>query len=73
MDYNVEEKSQNINNELNCKDCGALLLYAPGTQKLACKYCGAQNNISTTEKESLEEISYQDFISNKIKSLRYLY
>ena len=66
MDYNVEEKSQNINKELKCKDCGALLLYAPGTQKLACKYCGAQNDITAGEKESIEEIAYQDFISNKI-------
>lgn len=69
MDYNVEEKSQNINKELKCKDCGALLLYAPGTQKLACKYCGAQNDITAGEKESIEEIAYQDFISNKINQV----
>jgi len=57
MDYNVEEKSQNINKELNCKDCGALLLYAPGTQKLACKYCGAQNDITPEEKELYDAVT----------------
>ncbi len=66
MDYNLEEKSQNISHELNCKDCGALLQYEPGTQKLACKYCGAQNDIPTVSKVVIEEIKYQDFISNKI-------
>ncbi len=67
MDYNLAENSQNIHNELNCKDCGALLLYAPGAQKLACKYCGAQNEIlSASTNNEVEEIKYQDFISNKI-------
>ena len=67
MDYNLAENSQNIHNELNCKDCGALLLYAPGAQKLACKYCGAQNDIHTAdEQQEVEEIAYEDFISNKI-------
>ena len=67
MDYNLAENSQNIHNELNCKDCGALLLYAPGAQKLACKYCGAQNDIHTVdEQQEVEEIAYEDFISNKI-------
>ena len=66
MDYNLEEKSQNISHELNCKDCGALLQYEPGIQKLACKYCGAQNDILTDTKVTIEEIKYQDFISNKI-------
>jgi LSD1 subclass zinc finger protein len=51
MDYNLAENSQNIHNELNCKDCGALLLYAPGAQKLACKYCGAQNDIHTADEQ----------------------
>lgn len=66
MDSNLEEKSHNISNELNCKDCGALLQYAPGTQKLACKYCGAQNDILNNERVAIEEISYTDFIANKV-------
>ena len=45
MSDNFSENQQNISNELQCKDCGALLKYAPGTEKLACKYCGAQNYI----------------------------
>ena len=66
MDYNLEDKSQNISHELNCKDCGALLQYEPGIQKLVCKYCGAQNDITSVSKDTIEEIKYQDFISNKI-------
>lgn len=67
MSDSFTEKNQNISNELNCKDCGALLQYEPGAQKLACKYCGAQNEIlSASTNNEVEEIKYQDFISNKI-------
>lgn len=67
MSDNFSENQQNISNELQCKDCGALLKYAPGTEKLACKYCGAQNEIITSdEKVKIEEIDYHDFINNKI-------
>jgi len=63
----LDENNQAISNELKCKDCGALLLYAPGVEKLACKYCGAQNEIhATNEKHAIEEIAYEDFIYNKI-------
>lgn len=63
----TEENNQSISNELKCKDCGALLKYAPGTEKLACKYCGAQNEIhSTNEKPEIEEIAYEDFLRNNI-------
>ena len=67
MSDSFVENNQNISHELNCKDCGSLLLFAPGAQKLACKYCGAQNEIHTLTSElNLEEIDFNDFISNKI-------
>lgn len=68
MPEDFETPSQNINKELNCHDCGALLLYAPGTQKLACKYCGAQNDIpaETTEYAKVREINFHDYITNQI-------
>jgi LSD1 subclass zinc finger protein len=63
----LDENNQHISNELNCKDCGALLHFAPGTQKLACKYCGAQNEIaSVSALQEIEEINFNDFIANKI-------
>lgn len=69
MEDNFVDKTNDINNQLNCKDCGALLLYSPETQKLVCKYCGAQNNIFSisAEKFTIEEIDYSDFITNKIQ------
>lgn len=67
MNDSFVENNQNISNELKCKDCGALLKYAPGAQKLACKYCGAQNEIhAADETHEIEEIDYHDFIANRI-------
>ena len=67
MSDSFTENNQNISHELNCKDCGSLLLFAPGAQKLACKYCGAQNEILSSNNElKIEEINFNDFISNKI-------
>jgi LSD1 subclass zinc finger protein len=67
MNDSYTENNQHISHELNCKDCGALLQFAPGAQKLACKYCGAQNDIPTQSLEhTIEELDFNDFISNKI-------
>ncbi len=67
MSNSFIENNQNISHELNCKDCGALLQFAPGAQKLACKYCGAQNDISAQSTENkIEEVDFNDFISKKI-------
>ena len=69
MSNSFIENNQNISHELNCKDCGALLQFAPGAQKLACKYCGAQNDISAQSTENkIEEVDFNDFISKKIKN-----
>lgn len=67
MSNPYDDNLQNISKELKCKDCGALLKYAPGTQKLACNYCGAQNEIEQLDTaQAIEEINYKDFIENKI-------
>jgi LSD1 subclass zinc finger protein len=52
-----------INNSLNCGGCGALLHYAPGTNKLKCDYCGESNTI-TTDKDSqtIVALDYDNFI-----------
>ncbi|HQV77004.1 MAG TPA: hypothetical protein PLJ42_00750 [Chitinophagales bacterium] len=62
-----DEKNHEISRELKCNDCGALLKYAPGTEKLACKYCGAQNEIKSSETPfTVDEIEYEEFVNNKI-------
>ncbi len=37
-----------------CSDCGAKLVYKPGSTDLACPYCGAANHIPTSEAEIIE-------------------
>jgi len=40
-----------------CKECGAMLLFAPGTNALTCVYCGTANEIAAST-ESVEELDY---------------
>ncbi|GAB4135279.1 MAG: hypothetical protein Fur0041_09240 [Bacteroidia bacterium] len=46
MSNEFQEKTHETEqHKVNCKDCGALLEYNPGTMNLTCQYCGAQNEI----------------------------
>jgi LSD1 subclass zinc finger protein len=59
----IEEK-QSISNALDCRECGALLKYAPGTKHLKCEYCGCANEISEAAKATVvEEIDYERFLN----------
>lgn len=40
--------------QLACGQCGAVLGYAPGTTKLACDYCGFENEIEEVSTEIVE-------------------
>ncbi len=40
---------------LGCKNCGANLVYAPGTKVLKCNYCGAENEIVAEVETIIEE------------------
>jgi len=61
---NFTESTQSINLELACKSCGALLKFKPGTQNLACEYCGAQNEIAQPQtKGEAKETSLEDFLN----------
>ncbi|HQH19498.1 MAG TPA: hypothetical protein PKZ43_08070 [Bacteroidales bacterium] len=53
------------NNQLKCKDCGAFLKFAPGTNAITCDYCGAFNEIEKST-EIVEEIDYEKFITEKL-------
>ena len=59
-----EEKTKEISNQLDCRDCGALLKYAPGTEHLKCEYCGAANEIKeAVEATVVEEIDFEKFLN----------
>jgi len=59
-----EETTKTISNQLDCKECGALLKYAPGTTHLKCEYCGAVNEIAeAAEPTVIEEIDFVKFLN----------
>jgi predicted RNA-binding Zn-ribbon protein involved in translation (DUF1610 family) len=61
-----DEKTAEIKNESKCRDCGAILKFAPGTTSLKCEYCGAQNEIaSAAEPVVVEEIDFEKFLSEQ--------
>jgi LSD1 subclass zinc finger protein len=60
----LEEKIQATSNQLDCRECGALLKYAPGTAHLKCEYCGCQNEIKeAAEATIVEEIDFEKFLN----------
>jgi hypothetical protein len=62
---NFDEKTASINTEIKCKDCGAILKFAPGTSSLKCEYCGVQNEILTSaEPVVVVELDYEKFIAS---------
>lgn len=55
--------------EFKCRGCGGLLEYAPGTKKLVCPHCGAENAISG-KREPVEEMDFDRFIAEHYASER---
>ena len=45
-----------------CKDCGANLVFAPGTNALTCPYCGAANEIESAD-AIVEELDFHHHLS----------
>jgi predicted RNA-binding Zn-ribbon protein involved in translation (DUF1610 family) len=63
---NFDEKTAQISTETKCKNCGALLKFAPGTTSLKCEYCGVQNEISSaSDPVVIEEIDFEKFLSEQ--------
>lgn len=68
-----EENTKTINNELGCRECGALLKYAPGTSHLKCEYCNATNEIAdSTEPTVIDEIDFEKFLNENSDSIENL-
>ena len=60
----TDEKTADVNTSVKCKDCGAVLKFAPGTNSLKCEYCGAQNEIASgTQTTVVEEIDFEKFLN----------
>ena len=55
MDENIQEKSAI---SIGCTGCGADLVYKPGTTKLTCEYCEAENEIPQDENVNIETLNY---------------
>jgi len=47
--------------ETKCKECGAILHYAPGTTALNCQYCGTENAFEVKH-EPVEEMDFEKFV-----------
>ena len=48
--------------EFKCKNCGASLVFEPGTTSMKCPYCGAENEIEISD-EIIEELDLEDFLA----------
>src|SRR5947209_15818459 len=44
-----------------CKECGASLIFAPGTNALKCPYCGASNEIPKSP-DTIHELDYLTYV-----------
>lgn len=63
----TDKKSGFKEGEIICNQCGAKLVFAPGTNSLTCEFCGAVNEIEL-KKTIIEEIDYLSFIANKAEN-----
>lgn len=64
MSNETYEPTAEVKDETKCKDCGAILNFAPGTTHLKCQYCGAANDIVDSTKETVvEEIDFEKFLN----------
>jgi len=66
----MEEKkvTQSKQNEIDCKNCGAKLNFAPGTDSLECQFCGALNEIEVDKEartEAIQELDFNAYINNQ--------
>ncbi len=48
--------------EFKCKNCGASLVYEPGTTSMVCLYCGAENEIEISD-EVIEELNLDEYLA----------
>jgi DNA-directed RNA polymerase subunit RPC12/RpoP len=67
MSEHTFEPTAETANTIKCKNCGANLKFAPGTQHLNCEYCNTDNEI-ISEKTDIIEYDYTSFLEQTISS-----
>jgi LSD1 subclass zinc finger protein len=57
---------EHVIGKFNCTNCGAELLYKPGSTQLTCQYCNASNEIPISD-EVIEELAFETFVNELTK------
>lgn len=57
----LDEKTHDINDKLQCKNCSAPVTFKPGTKGLSCSYCGTYNEISFNANQHRDAVQKSDF------------
>ncbi|MBN2162377.1 MAG: hypothetical protein JXR25_11040 [Pontiellaceae bacterium] len=60
----MEEEVISTTDSFACTGCGADLKYQPGTSRLVCQYCGADNEIPQID-DAIEELDFHAYLSQK--------
>lgn len=60
-----EEQTTAIEQSLKCDGCGAVLHYSPGSNELACPYCGTRNTIAAAAQEEIKSVDYAAFVAEQ--------
>ena len=64
MSNETYEPTADIKNESKCHNCGAVLIFEPGTTHLKCQYCGAANDFMGEQQQVVvEELDFEKFLS----------
>lgn len=63
MDFS--EPTQEINHNLKCKNCGASLVFVPGTNNMACEFCKTTDEIIADDNGEICSYDLVDFINNE--------
>lgn len=61
------ESTAEVQQDLKCINCGAVLKFKPGTTSISCEYCGVENPIEAKTNITIEELDYVDYINNKLQ------
>lgn len=55
--------------QFKCRECGAMLNFAPGTHALRCPYCDTVNEIEASD-ASIDELDFQKYLSAEADEAR---
>ncbi|HVD97436.1 MAG TPA: hypothetical protein VNB90_04470 [Cytophagaceae bacterium] len=66
MEQNPSPTISELGNSAGCKSCGAILKFAPGTNKLQCEYCGHENEIAvSSDAEPIVELNFHQYLNTE--------